>query len=422
VAVVRIGDAAGPNTLNIGSGNALPVFLDFIDMVSGSVRLTTAVPARSDGVNRACTLTFADDGDGRAGSTVTNWGFDTEGQASNNNAQTQLFFGCHTAPSTAAGVAVDYSSQKTIAVARMWPSFDVRVEATHWFRAFDGGTRGSATGFRSVLSTTGDSFYMIGISGANYGLQYLPSHYATSTTRIYGSQTSGSSYAMGTMDLRGLGMSASGKLLISSSQLVESASRASETCIASSAVAYPTTTQELGSFSMLPGFSGCRLWGFSFGAASSSTLYVVQDLTTYASMPSTPNGRLMFARTRLRSAVTTYTRSGANWNIDRPATVTIDGHAVYTLTPRIRGSIEYIYTSSRQAVFEINTVTNTARTLATAAPGTQFRGLALPPLPTSPPTPTTTGTADPTSSPSATVSPSRTRSISRSKKAKRLIL
>ena len=405
--VVRVGVPGGPlSTLANPPGTALPVFLDYVDASGGlGVRQSIALPstARAGGTP-ACTLSFGSSADGSAGSTAVDWGWATEGMPSNDDAQTQLFVGCHTA---AAGTSVSLSAPKTIAVARLGTS-GVSVNTSALFTAYSG-RRGSATGFRGVYSPDGARFWLAGTSATLSGLRYVALG-AAASARVYGGAITLPTYQLGSLDLRAVGDNGAGALMYSSAFATEPAASEGGFLLYSRA-GLPAASQATGTFVVVPGFGTAAqrrsFWGFTF-APRAAALYVIVDLCRYARLGG-PEDAPDYARTSHGSAIAKFTPgAGGAWAQDPTATTLLTSVAVYALVGRTSFSGTFLlYTASRSQVIEVNPATKATRVLATAVDGTQFRGVALPPL--RPPTPSVT----------PSVAPSSSRTPSSSKKAKR---
>jgi len=182
----------------------------------------------------------------------------------------------------------------------------------------------------------------------------------------------------------------------------------------------PTGDAPSGAIVTLPGLEvpsqRRSLYGFLF-AERGSALYAVDDRATYVRVPSrsgaSDEGRPEYARTALASAIIRYTRApvggaAARWAQDFDATVTLPaGVAVYGLAGRFTAAGPFaLYTASTSRVYEVLPATKAVRVVATAPPGTQWRGVAFPPLPPRAPSPSGTATG------SRSVLPSSTRSRS----------
>ena len=149
-------------------------------------------------------------------------------------------------------------------------------------------------------------------------------------------------------------------------------------------------TSDADDVATLPGFELASqrrsLYGFVF-AQRNTVLYAVDDRATYARVPSrsgaSDDGRPEYARTALNSAIIRYdVDARLRWGQDWGATVTLPGVAVYCLVGRTSASGAYaLYTASPAAVLEVLPATKAVRVVATAAAGTQWRGVAFPPLP-----------------------------------------
>ena len=421
---VRVGDAASWSTLNSAPGTALPVALDVLDVATGRRLRSVALATRrnaSTGDN-ACTLSFGSPGDGAPGSQVLDWSWETEGAPSHDATQSALFLGCHTSP---AGAPLDRGGLKSIALATAASLAAGRVDTTPAFVAFEG-RRGSATGFKGVYSPDARRFWLVGVANAQWGLRFLAGAREGTTQRVAGARwRADGSYSIATLDVRAVGAYRDGLLLASSALFEPRASETTLAVVSGDAGALPTSDVPPDAVATLPGLEGASqrrsLYGFVF-AERGAALFAVDDRATYVRVPSRSGapdeGRPEFARTALASAIIRYTRAAggpggaaARWGQDYGATVALPaGAAVYCLVGRVSaaGGAFALYTASRAAVYEVLPASRAVRVVATAPPGSQWRGVAFPPLPPRSPSPSGSGTAARTASPSA----SRVRSRS----------
>ena len=378
-----------------------------LDVATGRVLDSVPLAARRNRTSgdNACTLSFGSPGDGAPGSQVLDWSWETEGAPSHDAEQSALFFGCHTSP---AGAPLDRGGLKTIALATAASLAAGRVDTTAAFSAFVG-RRGSATGFKGVYSPDGARFWLVGVANTQWGLLHLPSRAAASAVRVYGSAMSadGSSYQMGTLDVRGVG-ALNGNLVLSSSFAFEP--RASERTLAVIGTGGVPPTESVNSdrVATLPGLEVPNqrrsLYGFVF-AERGTALYAVDDRAAYVRVPSrsgaSDEGRPELARTALGSAIIRYARVAAGgvarWGQDYDATVSLPaGQAVYCLVARYSpAGVFTLYTASPSRVYEVLPATKAVRVVATAAAGTQWRGVAFLPLPRQQRTPAATDSRTP---------------------------
>ena len=384
---VRVGDAGSWSTLNSAPGTALPVSLDVLDVTTGRVLRSVPLAARRNRTSgdNACTLSFGSPGDGAPGSQVLDWSWETEGAPSHDAEQSALFLGCHTSP---AGGPLDRGDLKSIALATAAGLEAGRVDTTAAFSAFVG-RRGSATGFKGVYSPDARRFWLVGVANLQWGLRYLDSVRAAAAVRVAGSHFSDGAYEMGTLDARAVGVYR-GKLVMSSSSLFEPLATANTLAAVRGFDSGSLPTSDADDVATLPGFELASqrrsLYGFVF-AQRNTVLYAVDDRATYARVPSrsgaSDDGRPEYARTALNSAIIRYdVDARLRWGQDWGATVTLPGVAVYCLVGRTSASGAYaLYTASPAAVLEVLPATKAVRVVATAAAGTQWRGVAFPPLP-----------------------------------------
>ena len=425
---MRIGDPAGLNTSNTVPGTALPIFLDYyeVDDVNTPYRETKmgrrwlTVPVPSDG-QAACTLSYASAMDGTPGSTDVMWGRDAEGSPSHDTTSTSMFWGCYSTPAGQALGGDGNTHRKVIGLVNRAGIVDTSTS----FRAFEG-RRGSASGFKAVWSSDARSFYVAGIGDTLYGLRYLARRTDTATSRIYGSTSYASgAYQLGTLDIRGVAAQG-GYVFMTSSATVERS--ATEGPLVMIGTANPTGSVGSADVSQLAGLAGVasqrskNLYGLAF-EYDGKTLYVIEDRSTYVRAGGSES-RPEYVRTSLGSAILKYVRTTVNgaltWSQDTAFTIPLPaGEACYGLKGRYRDGMQLgpfmLYTSSKANMYEINTdradpslpKSSRVRLVATAEPGTQFRGVGLMP-------------GVPRNTPAATRSKTASGSVtrSRSKKAK----
>ena len=295
------------------------------------------------------------------------------------------------------------------------------------FRGYNG-VRGSATGLRQVASVDGSGFWIAGIASQFYGIRYLDPTKPTELPRVHGSQPyPDGHYLPGTVDIRGIGIN-SGRLIMTSAFITEPnlqpkwSSWGGLIKITGQDGGLTLPTSVTSSSSLMEGFTGRRnLWSFVFEKPMS--VFIIQDRSVYqpasneaaaafdAQMGSPSSAAMSWRPVNVRVSVAcsiahfNYINDASRWIEDLGTRVNLPGGvALYSLTGRVEGGVWTLYSASRSSVFRVVPSTRAVTTLASAEPGTFFRGVVLPPRPqaVSP-----SGTGSRTDTPAATASRSR---------------
>jgi hypothetical protein len=369
---LRVGDAA--HGTGAPPGTALPVYWDWYEARSTNARwLSVPVASVADGASRACTLA--------AGTGA--WEYDAEGLPSSSSDGGRLAFApCYNVP---AGRRVSSVSSKTIAVLDAAGRSSTAIGAPGGVDGMSVGKRGPGTGWRQVASLDGRSFYTASLAASRYGFRYVGEPGAESTAvRVYGQTTyPDGSVQGGTNDVRSVavapGYNGGWRLYGSSSSL----DAGWDTVFSIGGQALPTGST--GTAAPLKGMAGLRSpWTFVF--ESPSRLWVAVDV----------GGKGTVQLWRFQSEV-------LGWA--RVATVSLSSALVRSVVGRVEFGGWVLYAADARRVYRYDTVARVKRTVATAVPGTVFRGVALPPRKLSSPTSSTT--------------PESTRAVSRSPVATR---
>ena len=416
-----------------------------------AIALPSAPNASSITAPAACTLSFSDDS-GMTGNDVS-WRWEAEGLPSNSDDGLRLLLPCHNAPAGTASADLSRSAAQTIVTLRATGGAGTGTAFAVETIQFSGysGLRGTATGLRSVgsLDGAGSGFWIAGIADSDYGVRYLarPSSAPLSSsagvipTLVMGATVyPAGNYDPATVDVRGLSVTSSGGLRISSSYLTEpnrpgfspwgGMIRVLDTTgSASSSNPVLPKTSDAATAILSSGFEGRgEFWGFIFEDDDRKSLWIIRDDSTYVLLDGTgdvsaggggavPSLSPWWARTSEASAILHFVWSNdvARWVADPVMTALLPGEAVYSLAGRTEtftgGSGGWaMYTASRSKVFRVVPLTSggcDVTILATAAAGTAYRGVALPPA--LPPTPSPSASPMPTRTSTASVSAAQLR-------------
>lgn len=342
---------------------------------------------------------------------------------------------CHNSPagSTLAALLRD---DKSIAVLRR----DGSVHTSISFAGFTG-IRGTATGLRQVVSTSGrEQFYVAGIANSAYGVRYLERTTSSTTTRIIGAtfhDVNPPRYQPATLDVRSAVIYGT-QLFIASSYTVEPNVQSDQpgrtpwgglTRVGAAGQLPNVSTEDA---TLVRGFDGkANYWSFVFEQAQS--MWALEDSSRYMRAQSaaqlafedsysrlsgvprasadTAYSRPVFYRSSLSTTVVKFawTPGKVQW-VEDPSVRVVIRDACYSMTGRRETSTDQqgqvlwkhfvVYTTSRTKLYRVYPHDNSFSVVASAPEGQLFRGVSLPAYPSATPTPT----------PSGTPSRSRTRS------------
>jgi len=427
--VARVGDATAPAD-DRSVGSALPVFFDYYDVADDSRQRpwhTVAVRRTSDAGGNACTLSHG----GTPTATSLLWFWDTEGLPSTAGDGSAVVLPCHTSPVGSRSDAL-LADAKTIAILRRNGSVDTSVRFTGYT-----GVRGTATGLRTAVTTNTREFWLAGIASSNYGVRYLANPRNTSSTRVHGSMTRGDgSYQPATIDVRGLTLWGS-QAYLTSAYVTEPNRNMPALDDTNEGLTPWGGIVRLGAYGVLArnttrdsrllrGMDGRRnMHGFAF--AGPQELFVLEDINRYVRTPVAaaaaqlagfaapvggdpgwPNAassqalsmsssgtdaqRPLLARASLTTAIVRWawmvSPRGGDWKEDIPRKAYIND-ACYSLVvrkeaaggaaPAAARTTTVVYTAGRAKLYRVVPETQAVTVLASAAGGTLFRGVAIPP-------------------------------------------
>ena len=395
--ILRVGDAssAATSTLSTPNGTALPTFLEYWDNTPAANVPWLVVPMPTGG-SAPCTL-------GRGSG--PGWVFDSEGLPSNTADGKLVTFPCYAQPP---GEPLNASAPKTIAKLNV----AAVVSMTAAFTANTGVRNASTNGWRQVASVDGSAFWTAGMAADLYGVRYLAHHTQLNSTHVYGqTEYNGAKghpeYQAATRDLRGI--------TIFGGNLYGSTSMTNEPLWAPVfQVGTGLPTASTNTAVTLRGLNALNINPWSFTFRSSSSLYVAVEfglsggnINHFETRPIGPGGTTLA------------------WVPIGPIINVSTTHRVYSICGRLEpGSIGIgyvLYAATSQEVFRLIIEPTRKKSLAQAAPGTEYRGVAFPPahVGSLSATPSLSASATPSHSHKpASHSPTAHPTVSRTKKAK----
>jgi hypothetical protein len=380
IVALRVGD--GTYGTSAAPGTALPLYWDWYEARRSDARwLSVPVASVAAGASRACTLA--------AGTGA--WVYDAEGLPSSSaNGGYLAFAPCYNVP---AGGRIGSTAAKTIAVLDAAGRSATAIGAAGGAGGVSTGARGAATGWRQVASLDGRAFYTGSVAASRYGFRYIGEPGAESTAvRIYG-QTPypDGSVQGGTNDVRSVAVARGyygGWRLYGSSSSLDAGW---DTVFSIGGMTLPTGST--GTAAPLKSMAGLRSpWTFVF--ETRARLWVAVDDGAKGTVQ-----------------VWAFQSEVLGWA--RVATVTLSSERVRSITGRVEFGGFVLYAADRRRVYRYDTVARATAVVATAAAGTAFRGVALPPRKAVSPS----RSASPSRKASRSGTPTRSRSRSRKQRA-----
>ena len=311
----------------------MPVHVEEVDITTGDIYRTINLTTTSSYAHPACTL--------GVGNVSTYWNLYADGLPANSADGTYAMFGCF---NISVGKKLTMMSSKTLV------RIDDHAFVTNSVPIYPFLDVYNTSGFHSLASPDGESFYLSGASADEWGWRYVSSLSARTTVFVSGLNSN-----PGMQDARTVGIYGGALYGISGP------GDAGWAGLFQLSATLPTGQV---SASLLTGMPyTLDAWTFVFQTASA--VWVSVD-----------NGAGAHGQVQL------FAFSSGSWGASGSPIAFEAGSPVYSITGRTEGPVGnfILYSASPAAVYRYDTVTTAKTTIATAGSSNVIRGVVLPPL------------------------------------------
>lgn len=428
IIVTRLGDDTH-NTISRGFGIALPVNLEAYNVITGA--RVMSIPARGSSASGSghapCTLSVADPADS------SRWYWDAESMPSLSGDGRFVMFPCHAAAAGEGGVSMVLGDH-VIALFNSSGRSDTTTRVAAFY-----GFRGTSGGLRNVVSPDAQEFWLSGNAMFSFGIRYLASRTARTTTPVHGMLgefvddggprpsvsplpgfIGGNGLPVGYEDLRGVALRRDTLYAWSSARTETAPPHGGVWTIGVPGILPRAQTP----YEMpLPGWTQSRSW-WGMHWQNDATMWALEDTGSYTRIDVFELGihkRFRRDSTATRLTCWRYSNTDGRWSEDRAQRLTLPGGAISVTGRDEEDGVHVLYTTTATALLRIVTSRTSAPVVSTIATlssslGRAWRGVALPPRSAAAPV-DALGTPTLSRAPSSSRTPTRTPPATRSPQA-----